>query len=79
MIGDKKMPIEIAANNKNEIILYQPDSAIQLEVLVENETVWLTQAQMVILFGRDQSVISRHINNVLGKITARHGVSYLGD
>ncbi|GHV35509.1 DNA-binding protein [Bacteroidia bacterium] len=58
------MPIEISANNKNEIILYQPDSAIQLEVLVENETVWLTQAQMVILFGRDQSVISRHINNV---------------
>ncbi|GHT21917.1 DNA-binding protein [Bacteroidia bacterium] len=58
------MPIEILANNKNEIILYQPDNAIQLEVLVENETVWLTQAQMVILFGRDQSVISRHINNV---------------
>ncbi|GHV35512.1 hypothetical protein FACS1894178_5220 [Bacteroidia bacterium] len=58
------MPIEISANNKNEIILYQPDSAIQLEVLVENETVWLTQAQMVILFGRDQSVISKHIRNV---------------
>jgi hypothetical protein len=48
----------------NEIILYQPNSAIKLEVRLENETVWLTQAQMVELFQRDQSVISRHINNV---------------
>ncbi|MDR0811882.1 MAG: virulence RhuM family protein [Paludibacter sp.] len=52
------------ANIKNEIILYQQDDSIQLEVLVENETVWLTQAQMTVLFGRDQSVLSRHINNV---------------
>lgn len=35
----------------------------RLEVPVEQETVWLTQAQMIGLFGRDQSVISRHINN----------------
>jgi hypothetical protein len=48
----------------NEIILYQPENAIKLEVRLENETVWLTQAQMVELFQRDQSVISRHINNV---------------
>ena len=44
--------------------MYQPDSTIQLEVLVEDETVWLNQAQMVILFQRDVSVISRHIRNV---------------
>ncbi|GHU01755.1 hypothetical protein FACS1894147_02210 [Spirochaetia bacterium] len=48
----------------NELILYQPDNAVKLEVRLENETVWLTQAQMVELFQRDQSVISRHINNV---------------
>ncbi|GHT57976.1 hypothetical protein FACS1894109_11280 [Spirochaetia bacterium] len=48
----------------NEIILYQPDNAVKLEVRLENETVWLTQAQMAELFQRDQSVISRHINNV---------------
>ncbi|GHT48793.1 DNA-binding protein [Spirochaetia bacterium] len=48
----------------NEIILYQPDNAVKLEVRLENDTVWLTQAQMVELFQRDQSVISRHINNV---------------
>jgi hypothetical protein len=50
--------------NKGEMILYQPDNSIQLEVRIEDETVWLTQAQMVVLFGRDQSVISRHINNI---------------
>jgi hypothetical protein len=38
------------AKIKNEIILYQPDSSVQLDVMVENETVWLTQAQMVALF-----------------------------
>ena len=51
-------------NQKNEIVLYQPDNTTQLEVRVEDETVWLTQAQMAMLFQRDQSVISRHINNV---------------
>ena len=47
-----------------EIILYQPDDTIKLEVKIENETVWLTQAQMVVLFDRDQSVISKHIRNI---------------
>ena len=49
---------------ENEIILYQPDSTIKLEVKVENETVWLTQQQMAELFERDRSVIGRHINNI---------------
>ena len=40
------------------------DGALQLPVALENETVWLSQAQMVTLFGRDQSVVSRHIHNV---------------
>lgn len=52
-------------NIENEIILYQsPDGEVQLDVHMEKETVWLTQAQMVELFGRDQSVISRHVRNV---------------
>jgi len=49
---------------KNEIILYQPDNAIQLEVLIENESVWLSLNQMTMLFQRDKSVISRHIRNI---------------
>ena len=47
-----------------EIVLYQPDNTIRLEVLVEDETVWLTQAQMSILFGRDRTVIGKHIRNI---------------
>jgi prophage maintenance system killer protein len=46
-----------------DIAIYETDSGI-FEVRVEAETVWLTQAQMSYLFGRTQSVISRHINNV---------------
>ena len=50
--------------NTGEIILYQPDSNICLEVRMEEETVWLTQAQMAVLFQRSISVISRHIRNI---------------
>ena len=50
---------------KNEIILYRPDEiAEHIEVRIDGDTVWLTQAQMVLLFGRDQSVISKHIRNI---------------
>ena len=48
---------------KNEIILFE-NQDVKLEVNVKDETVWLTQEQMVNLFGRDQSVISRHIKNI---------------
>lgn len=52
----------------NEIVLFETeDKSISLPVTVENETVWLSQAQMIELFGRDQSVISRHINNVFNE------------
>ena len=49
---------------EGEIILYQSDDSTQLEVRIENETVWLSLNQMSDLFGRDKSVISRHIRNV---------------
>jgi len=47
----------------NEINIYQTDSGA-IEVQMGPDTVWLTQAQMVALFGRDQSVVSRHIGNI---------------
>lgn len=50
--------------NQGEIIMYQPDESIRLEVRMEDETVWLNLNQMSQLFGRDKSVISRHIRNV---------------
>ncbi len=53
---------------KNEIVLFETeDKAIKLSVQIENETVWLSQAQMIKLFDRDQSVISRHINNAFSE------------
>ena len=51
--------------NKSEIILYRTqDSDISIDVLVENDTVWLTQSQMSILFDRNRTVINKHIRNV---------------
>ena len=53
--------------NTGEIILYQPDNSIRLEVRVEDETVWLSLNQIANLFDRDKSVISRHIANVFNE------------
>jgi hypothetical protein len=51
-------------SEKDEIVLYQSGNSLQLEVKVENETVWLSLNQMAELFTRDKSVISRHIKNI---------------
>ena len=52
-------------DNNNQIIIYQTDDdQTQIDVRLENETVWLTQAQMADLFQKDRTVISRHIRNV---------------
>lgn len=51
-------------DTNNEIILYQPDTSISLEVKLEDETVWLTQAQMVDLFQTSKQNISLHTNNI---------------
>lgn len=51
-------------NNNTEMVIYQTeDGKTKIDVRMENETVWLTQAQMAELFQRDISVISRHIKN----------------
>ena len=50
-------------SNTGEIVMYQPDETIRLEVRMDEETVWLTQQQMAELFQKDQSVVARHINN----------------
>lgn len=51
-------------SNKGEIVMYQPDETIRLEVRVENETVWLTQQQMADLFNATKQNVSLHINNI---------------
>ena len=49
---------------ENEIVLYQPNEAVRLEVRMANESVWLTQTQIALLFGVGQPAISKHLNNI---------------
>ena len=49
---------------KSEIVLYQPEGAVSLEVRLENETVWLTQQQMSELFQTTKQNISLHTGNI---------------
>ena len=52
-------------NGKSEIIIYQTaDGLTKIDVLAENENLWLTQAQIAEVFGRERSVITKHINNI---------------
>lgn len=46
-------------------LIYESDGGLRLDVRCESETLWMTQAQIAQLFGRDQSVISRHIHNIV--------------
>ena len=66
-------------SSKGEIVMYQPDETIRLEVRVEDETVWLTQQQISDLFLRDRTVINRHINNVFkeGECDKKSNVHFL--
>ena len=54
-----------ATTDKSQIVLYQPDESIRLEVKLDQDTVWLNRQQMAQLFGRDIKTIGKHINNAL--------------
>ena len=49
---------------KNEIVVYQPSETIRLDVRLENETVWLTQSQMGLLFGCTTRNVRSHLENI---------------
>ena len=49
---------------KSEIVLYQPEGSVSLEVRLENETVWLTQQQISELFGTGRQAITKHLKNI---------------
>jgi len=51
----------------NEIVLFQPDETVNIEVLLDDDTVWLNRQQIATLFGRDIKTISKHINNVFSE------------
>ena len=57
--------MENMESSKGEIVMYQPDETIRLEVRVENETVWLNRQQIAALFSRDVKTIGKHISNAL--------------
>ena len=58
----------IVANNGSSIVLYTTgDGNTRLEVKLEKDNVWLTQSQMAELFGRDRTVITRHIKNIFSE------------
>ena len=65
-ISENKARIDKEANgeNKGEIVVYQPDEITRLEVKIENESVWLTQEQIAILFGVKRPAITKHIRNI---------------
>ena len=58
------MSNEIINIPQTEIVLYQPNESTRLEVRLEDETVWLTQAQMIALFNSSKANISEHISNI---------------
>ena len=59
-----EIPDQVGNENRGEIVLYQPEGEVRLEVRVENETVWLTQAQMAELFDVQRQAITKHIRNI---------------
>ena len=73
------LPASNQSEPKNEIVVYQPDETVRLDVRLEENTVWLTQNQMTDLFQRDRSVITRHINNVFteGELDEQSNVHFL--
>ena len=52
---------------ENQIVIYQPNETVRLDVRLENETVWLNRHQMAQLFGRDVKTIGKHIANALSE------------
>jgi hypothetical protein len=58
---DKSMAVPDNTDHVSEIILYRPDSSLKLEVRLENEMVWLTQAQIADLFGTGRLAITKHL------------------
>ena len=59
-----KQDTDIQAKQQGEIILYQPDETVRLEVRLEDDTVWLNQAQMGELFGTNRQAITKHLQNI---------------
>ena len=62
---EKEMSSRAPATHPNgEVVVHEvPDGSVRVDVRFESDTVWLTQQQMAELFGRDRSVVTRHVRN----------------
>ncbi|MCF4166969.1 virulence RhuM family protein [Zavarzinia compransoris] len=67
MSEDRNEPIHLVAGAESgdRFLVYETAKGLRMDIRFEGETLWMTQAQIGQLFGRDQSVISRHINNIV--------------
>ena len=64
---------------ENQIVVYQPNETVRLDVRLENETVWLTQEQIANLFGTKRPAITKHLANIYEwRIRARRHVFHFG-
>ena len=61
--------------NENQIVVYQPNEIVRLDVRLENETVWLTQAQLCALFGVVKLNVSYHLKNIFGTNELDYGAT----
>ena len=61
--------------SENQIVVYQPNETVRLDVRLENETVWLTQAQLCDLFGVVKSNVSYHLKNIFGTNELDYGAT----
>ena len=66
-INELKMTNEEIGTGKGEVVIFNPDEDVRLEVRIEGETVWLTRHQISALFGRDIKTIGKHIANALNE------------
>ncbi|MCQ2336514.1 MAG: ORF6N domain-containing protein [Paludibacteraceae bacterium] len=75
---DEVIEAEVLPKSWNEgtVVLYQPNQDIKIDVRVENETVWLTQEQMALLFGTTQPNIAMHIRNIFDDGELEIGATY---
>ena len=78
---DKELAIRPGGLERHdEIVIYQSeDGSVKVDVLFENETVWLSQQQMAMLFQKDISVVSRHIKNIFaeGELDEKSNLHFL--
>ena len=76
----EKMKKSFEKFNKGEIVIYQtPQKEVELRVRFKGETVWLTQAQIAQLYGKERSVITKHINKIFkdGEVDKKSNVQFL--